>query len=282
MTIPVGAQRSVGAPGAGPAALREVQSWLTESQLREIYTAGYWNDIEEEKKKEWWIEDGDYAKCRGYLERSGLLQEYRQAESFISGMPRAGLRVADLAAGIGWTSALISRIGSVTEVHAVEISRHRLERLFPHAVSMFSGHAKKIRRYLGSFYHLQLPPQSMDVVLLSHAFHHADRPLELLRECDRVLKPGGRIIVSGEHEIGLRLVTRRFLAALLRERRLVTDFRRLFPPDPTLGDHYYRYSDYCQLFEPFGYALQHRVAPSGNGLYVADKITASCGGLLHS
>jgi ubiquinone/menaquinone biosynthesis C-methylase UbiE len=111
----------------------------------------------------------------------------------------------------------------------------------------------------------------MDVVFMSHAFHHADRPVQLLGECDRVLKPGGRVLVSGEHEIGLRLLTRRFLAALLRERRLVTNFRRLFPPDPILGDHYYRYADYSQLFEPLGYELQHRVAASGNGLYIGDK-----------
>ena len=277
MTIPTRGVHSAPDPGVAPVPLREVQSWLTESELRQIYTAAYWNDVEEEKKKEWWIEDGDYEKCRVHLEHSGLLHEYRQAASFISGMERAELRVADLAAGIGWTSALISRIGSVAEVHAVEISRHRLERLFPHAVAMFGGRAEKIHRHLGSFYELRLPPDSMDVVYLSHAFHHADRPLELLRECDRVLKPGGRIIVSGEHEIGLRLLARRFLGTLLRERRLVTDFRRLFPPHPLLGDHYYRYADYCQLFEPLGYKLQHCVAANGNGLYVADKLGASQG-----
>lgn len=275
MTLSVDAVCDVPQRGAMP--LREVQSWLNDGQLREIYTAAYWNDIEEEKKKEWWIEDGDYLKCRRYLESSGLLHEYQQAEAFISGMPQAELRVADLAAGIGWTSALISRIASVAEVHAVEISRHRLERLFPHAVSMFSGRPEKIRRYLGSFYDMKLRAQSMDVVFLSHAFHHADRPRELLGECDRVLKPGGLIIVSGEHEIGWRLLTRRFLAALLRDRRLVTDFRRLFPPDPELGDHYYRYADYRRLFEPLGYKLQHRVAASGNGLYIGEKLASQNG-----
>jgi ubiquinone/menaquinone biosynthesis C-methylase UbiE len=275
LTIPAGVVRSVHDPGVGPVPLREVQSWLNDSELREMYTAAYWNDVEEEKKKEWWIEGGDYEKCRRYLERSGLLDEYRQGAAFISGMQRADLRVADLAAGIGWTSALISRIDNVAEVHAVEMSRHRLERLFPHAVAMFGGCVAKIHRHLGSFYELHLTRHSMDVVYLSQAFHHADRPLELLRECNRVLKPGGRIIVSGEHEIGLRLLTRRFLAILLRERRLVTDFRRLFPPDPVLGDHYYRHADYRQMFEPLGYKLQHCVAANGSGLYVADKIGAS-------
>jgi ubiquinone/menaquinone biosynthesis C-methylase UbiE len=257
------------APNGG-VGLETVQSWLSESQLREIYTAEYWNDIEAEKKKEWWIEDGDYDRCRRYLESDGLLAEFRQAEAFVSAVG-SGLQVADLAAGIGWTSVLLSRMANVAAVHAVEISRHRLERLFPHSVLMLSGDARKIRRYLGSFYDLKLPPASMDVVFLTHAFHHADRPLHLLIECDRVLKPGGRMVVSGEHRIGARAVLRRFIAVLLRQRSVITDFRRLFPPDPLLGDHYYRHSDYCLMFGALGYRLQHRVAPSGSVLYIADK-----------
>lgn len=251
--------------------LAEVQSWLSDRQLHEIYTAGYWNDIEAEKSKEWWIEDGDYEKCRRYLQDGGLIQEYRQAAQFIDTLPHANLRVADLAAGIGWSSALISTSDRVAEVHAVEISKHRLERLFPHAMVMLSGRAEKVHRYLGSFYDLQLPAQSMDVVYLSHAFHHADRPLHLLIQCDRVLKAGGRIIVVGEHQLGLRTVARRFLSVLLRQRAVVTDFRRLFPPDPILGDHYYRHSDYCLMFGALGYRLQHCIAASGTVLYVADK-----------
>jgi ubiquinone/menaquinone biosynthesis C-methylase UbiE len=252
--------------------LSQVQSWLSEQELRRIYTAAYWNDVEEEKKKEWWIEDGDYAKCRDYLARHGLLHEHLQAEAYIRELPGAALRVADLAAGTGWTSALLSRIENVAEVHAVEISRHRLERLFPHSVAMFSGCAGKIRRYLGSFYDLKLPRESVDVVYLSHAFHHADRPLQLLVECDRVLRPAGRIIVTGEHQIGAYTVARRFVGVLLRQRRVLTDFRRLFPPDPVLGDHYYRHADYRLLFESLGYRLQHRTCASGTSMYVADKI----------
>jgi ubiquinone/menaquinone biosynthesis C-methylase UbiE len=261
----------VGGMRAARSDLSEVQPWLSESRLSEIYTASYWNNIEAEKQKEWWVEDGDYQKCHRYLERSGLMREYEQAEAFIRDIPRTDLRVADLAAGMGWTSALISKISNVAEVHAVEISRHRIERLFPHSIHMFSGRADKVHRYLGSFYDLQFEAHSMDVVFLSHAFHHANRPLQLIVECDRVLKPGGRIIVAGEHEIGWRTITRRFLSLLLRQRKVITDFRRLFPPDPVLGDHYYRYSDYCLLFGGLEYEVQHRVAASGNGLYVADK-----------
>jgi SAM-dependent methyltransferase len=253
------------------AALAEVQRWLSEDEISQIYTAAYWNDIEAEKKKEWWIEGGDYERCRRYLRDSKLMLEYEQAEAFIREMPRRELRVGDLAAGTGWTSALLSRMDAVAEVHSVEISEHRIERLFPHSVTMFNGVGRKIRRYLGSFYDLKLPDAYLDVVFLSQAFHHADRPLQLMMECDRVLKAGGRIIMVGEHGIGVRRLIKRFAKTLLQQRRIVTDFRALFPPDPVLGDHYYRYSDYYFLFNAMAYDVKHRLASTGQTIFVADK-----------
>lgn len=251
--------------------MRDVQRWLSDEELRTIYTAAYWNDIEEEKKKPWWIEDGGYEVCRQYLERSKLMREYQQAEAFVLETSGGDLRIADLAAGIGWTSALLSKIAKVAEVHAVEISAHRLERLFPHSVAMFDGRPEKISRYLGSFYDIKLPDRSMDIVFLSQAFHHADRPLHLMMECDRVLKPAGRIVMVGEHGIGLVRLIKRFVKVLLRDGKVETQFHDLFPHDPVLGDHYYRKSDYYFLFSAMGYKAKHHVASTGQTIFVADK-----------
>lgn len=252
--------------------MREIDSWLTDAELGAIYSTEYWNDIEAEKHKPWWIEDGDYDRCRHYLEASRLMLEYRQAESWVREMSRESLRILDLAAGIGWTSALLSKLDCVAEVHAVEISRHRLERLFPHAVVMFAAREDKIHRYLGSFYDLQLPKQSMDVVYLSQAFHHADRPLQLVTECDRILRPGGRLLIIGEPRITRRQVIRRFFGELLRTRKIVLDFYELFPTDRESGDHYYRRADYYFMFRSLGYRFQHKALASGNIAYVADKL----------
>jgi SAM-dependent methyltransferase len=252
-------------------ALRGVEHWLSESDLSGLYTAAYWNDIDEERRKPWWIEDGDYDRCRRYLRESGLLSDYEAAEAFIRELRGGDLRIADLAAGIGWTSALLSKLDAVAEVHCVEISIHRLERLFPHSITMFEGQAPKIHRYLGSFYDLKLAERSVDVVFLSQAFHHADHPVKLLTQCDRVLRPGGRLLIVGEHHIGPWSIIRRFLSMLLRQRRIVTAFRDLFPPDGVLGDHYYRRSDYYLLLGSMGYRVRHRRAPTGDVIYVADK-----------
>ncbi len=249
-----------------------VQRWVSAEELARIYTSKYWNDIEAEKEKEWWIEDGDYDRCRRYLQRSKLLLEYEQAQNFIRELPGRNLQVADLAAGIGWTSALLSKIDSVAAVHAVDISEHRLVRLFPHCMAMFDGRCVKVRRYLGSFYDLKLPERSVDAIFLSQAFHHADRPIRLMTECDRVLRPGGRIVMVGEHSVGFLWLAKRFIKVLVQNRRIVTSFRELFPPDPVLGDHYYRLSDYEFLFSAMGYHARHCAASTGQRIFVADKL----------
>ncbi len=159
---------------------------------------------------------------------------------------------------------------NVGEVHAVEISRHRLEILFEHSLIMFSGDASKIFRHLGSFYDLRFDDKSVDIIFMSQAFHHADKPLRLLIECDRVLKESGRIILIGEHRIGTRAVLTAIVSSL-RRGRIPRSFCDLFPPDNVLGDHYYRRSDYYFVFRSLGYNIKHKVLDAKNMMYVADK-----------
>ena len=136
-----------------------VEHWLDDGALRSIYSSRYWNDLAAERAKEWWIADGSetaYARLRAYLEESGLTEDYAVAEAYVSGMTSSELSIADLASGIGWTSSLLSKLPNVGRVHAVEISQHRLELLFPQAMKMFGGDWTKISRNLGSFYRAQV------------------------------------------------------------------------------------------------------------------------------
>lgn len=235
-----------------------VENWLDESALRSIYSSQYWNDLAAERAKEWWIADGSetaYARLRAHLESSGLMRDYRVGEAYVSNLKSSGLCVADLASGIGWTSSLLSKLPNVGKVHAVEVSQHRLELLFPRAMTMFGGDWAKITRNLGSFYQLKFDDASLDIVFLSSAFHHAENPLRLLTEIDRVLRPGGRVILIGETHISDWAVARRITKILLTRRRLTTNFFELFPPEDEMGDHYYRKSDYYFFAQMLGYRV---------------------------
>jgi SAM-dependent methyltransferase len=252
-----------------------VEHWLDEAALRSIYSSQYWNDLAAERAKEWWIADGGetaYARLRAHLEESGLLEDYRVGEAYVAGMASSGIAVADLASGIGWTSSLLSKLPNVGRVHAVEISQHRLELLFPQAVRMFGGNWAKISRNLGSFYELKFGNSSLDIVFLSSAFHHAENPLRLLTEIDRVLRPGGRLILIGETHISRWAAARRIAHVLLTRRRLTTNFFELFPPDDELGDHYYRESDYHFFAQMLGYrVLKYSVQRHSTAVVVLEK-----------
>lgn len=251
--------------------MREIESWLSDEELKALYSYSYWNSIDEEKKKFWWIEDGKYEKCLNYLKSSKLLDEYQMSERFVRNFSGDNLVIADLAAGIGWTSVLLSKLNNVKEVHALEMSKHRISFLFEQSLKMFSGEEDKIFRYIGNFYDLKFENESIDIIYMSQAFHHADKPLELLHECDRVLKKNGRIILVGEHYIGACRLIIRFLVTLFKRKKITFDFRELYPPDPDSGDHYYRPSDYLSMFNSLGYNMESHRVGYRNAIIVADK-----------
>jgi len=253
--------------------MRPVEKWILDEDLEKIYTAEYWNNIELEKKKAWWIAEGEYQNCRNYIKESGLLAEAEKAIELSRIRDSTGkCEVVDLAAGIGWFSALISRIPNVSEIHAVEISDHRIGILCEHAFKMLDGEAEKLHRYLGSFYETQLKTGSVDFIFLSQAFHHADNPLHLLVECDRLLKKGGKIVLIGEHFIDWKSVARRFFGEMARRRTITFRFFDLFEPDPLLGDHYYMVQHYQFLFSCMGYDCTYEYIPeTKTAIYMGTK-----------
>ena len=216
--------------------------------------------------------DGDYNDCIAYLTKSNLLGEYKILEEFIRSLNKTGLEVADLAAGIGWAAILLSKLESIATVHAVEISKHRIGALFEQCIKMFDGNPDKLKRYLGSFYNTKFESQKMDIVLLNQAFHHADDPINLLKECSRILKPDGYILISGEHLITKKIWLRRIVSFAIRCKKISINFKKLFPTNLSTGDHYYRTKDYYSMFYACGMRAKFLKLPSGNAIYIVRKI----------
>lgn len=240
--------------------MKEIEYWLNNKEREEIYSSGYWNNLNEEMNKPWWIVDRDFNKCINYLSSLGLISEFQES-LVISGIfenTNNNIQVLDLAAGICWGSAILSKITNVAAVHAVEISEHRLKLLAPLAFEMMEGDSNKLFRYLGSFYNLKFQDKSIDYIFLSQAFHHAEYPIKLFSECDRVLKPGGKILLIGEHFISNKVVFKKILKSIILKREIVFDIENLFPPDDKLGDHYYPQFYYKFLIEKFGYNYSYK------------------------
>lgn len=224
--------------------------------MNNIYTSEYWNDIEKEKKKAWWIEDEDFTNCINFLNKEMLLSQYEIVEKKIKNFleRKEQCIIADVGAGIGWTSSLLSKLPQVAEIHAVEISRHRLE-LHEKAFLMFDGNQEKHYRYISSFYNMPFSDGMFDIVFMAQAFHHAENPDLLLYECKRILKKSGMIVFIGEHFVSKMSWLSVFLKNL-RKKNITFDTQVLFPPDNILGDHYYTRRFYKNIFRKNGFTLK--------------------------
>jgi len=102
-----------------------------------------------------------------------------------------GKTVADIGAGSGWfTVRAARRVTDTGKVYAVEIN--------PAAIAYIKARAEKerltdIATVLGSEDDPRLPPGSIDAVLLLKTYHEVAKPIDLLRNLRRALRPGARV-----------------------------------------------------------------------------------------
>ena len=248
--------------------------WLNPEAIKKINYSSYWNNEENEKTKDWYILDGNFQKMEDYLEATGLKQDLIDCLSLIEKKIKSTLSGTgiDLAAGILWTAPVLVKHAQIDKLLCLEFSEHRLLTLGTKVLDYYHVPQEKVSLILGSFYELHLSDGSLDFVLLSTAFHHADNPSVLLAEIRRVLKPGGFVIIIGEHLIGYykKILThtakyvfgetlpvtlqQAIFKKTLKSGSLTFKTRELFPPDDILGDHYYSVNDYRKLFTASGFS----------------------------
>ena len=69
----------------------------------------YWNDIEEEKKKPYYIDDkSDYKIVNFITNETNLKRCFEDALKFAASIGEIKGHIIDIGAGVAWTSALIS------------------------------------------------------------------------------------------------------------------------------------------------------------------------------
>jgi len=99
------------------------------------------------------------------------------------------MEVADIGAGSGFISGGL--VGKVKTVHLLDQSQE-----------MLSQARQNLQKYTNLEYHLSegrnipLPDNSMDAVFANMYLHHTPIPLDAIREMARILKPGGRLLIS--------------------------------------------------------------------------------------
>lgn len=134
-------------------------------------------DTEELAKGYTFVSDTQYDAGLFLLKRLGIVP---------------GMRVLDVGCGPGNLTAHIAEVvrenGSVV---GIDPSKERiaiaLEKAIPN-LSFYEGKAEDLLRF---------PSASIDVVFMNSTFHWVEDQPAALKECARVLKPGGRLGISG-------------------------------------------------------------------------------------
>jgi SAM-dependent methyltransferase len=106
--------------------------------------------------------------------------------------------VLDLGCGSGWLTAMLTQNERVARVVAWDLSPSLLADVLPEMVALVEGELSKIDPVCGYFTPLLLDDHSIDLAVMSSAFHHATDPDALLRELVRVVRRRGTIALLNE------------------------------------------------------------------------------------
>lgn len=100
-------------------------------------------------------------------------------------------RVLDLGCGNGYRLGLLKALGwDVVGVEIDPVSR---------AIAQKSGYTV----YGEELSKVAFPDNSFDAVIMCHVIEHLDDPFEVVKECLRVLKPGGRFVATTPNALSL-------------------------------------------------------------------------------
>ena len=135
----------------------------------------------------------DAAAIQHPEELSPLRQtsEFRRLQALLRHLrPGRGDRLLDCGCGSGWFAELCSREG--VSVAAMDVALSGVQG----ARSRFPGSAAY---EVGDVYNLPFGAGTFDAVLLSEVVEHLENVDAALEEVGRVLKPGGRVLVSVPH-----------------------------------------------------------------------------------
>lgn len=102
---------------------------------------------------------------------------------------RPGSLAADIGAGSGFITEELLKHGA--HVAAVDESPAMIGVM----KEKFSG-ARGIEYHVGESEHLPLPDGSIDYAFANMYLHHVERPGVAIREMARILKPGGRLVIT--------------------------------------------------------------------------------------
>ena len=172
---------------------------------------------------------------------------------------RDGIVVADIGAGVCWTSALLAKHPKARLVYAVDPSDNRLN----HArfVIKHFGVEDKVKIINGTFLEPNVP-EKVDMILLCGSLHHClDGQLPgLFSNMRRLLKSNGRVLIANEHYVNWIWSLKRLLNYLRHfynwPELFYYSLGKLRAPHPLDGEHWRIRKELKKIFKDYGFSAQ--------------------------
>lgn len=118
-------------------------------------------------------------------------------------IPQGAGRLLEIGGGDGRLAVILAERTNVATIVTTDVSEDMIKRAASRAE--LSGLSQRINAEVQNVHNLTYPDNSFDVVISSFSLHHWKDPVKGLRECARVLKKGGKlIIIDGDHTVSLK------------------------------------------------------------------------------
>jgi ubiquinone/menaquinone biosynthesis C-methylase UbiE len=128
----------------------------------------------------------------GWLERQERDQEENTTQLLKNLAVQPGMAIADIGAGSGYHSTLLSNMVGNGKVYAVDVEREMIAYLNER---IKREGKKNIIPVLSTEKSVSLPANSMDMMLLVDVYHEFSFPYEMARSMLEALKPGGKLVL---------------------------------------------------------------------------------------
>ena len=161
------------------------------SKSLEANQLNYW-----EEEYDW--EKIDPKKMIDHLEKWMATEFFERRFNYAAAYYPLEGKVLDFGAGSLWCTALMSKLPKITEVHAVEVSENRLRYEGIPFFKHLKGDESKVKLYAGDAHKLDFPDGYFDIAICDGVLHHLDNMKYGLQEMNRVIKPGGHLVVLRE------------------------------------------------------------------------------------